>query len=125
MSENIAPAKSATPVATVPVSADAVDKVRGSLAGNSVSAASVAFYETALREAGKNPESLSFAEVVEVTRRLYAESADFRRGAAEIAKSEREAAAKIAKAASDEKKRLRLIAERESLSKRLAAIDAK
>lgn len=117
MSENISPAKA--PKISVP--SESVDKVRGSLAGNSVSVASVDFYVAVLDAAGIDPESLSFAETVEVTRRLYADSADFRRNRAEISKAEKDAEKAKAKADRDAKRAKAELAEIEILKAKLAA----
>jgi hypothetical protein len=112
----IAPAKIAVP-------AEAVDAVRGSLAPkNSVGRASVEFYEAALREAGiEDPDSLTFAESVEVTRRLYAISADYRRAVAKDAAASREAEREAARKAREAEKAKRELAEIEILKAKLAA----
>lgn len=117
MSENTTSARK------ISVSAEAIDAVTGSLAPkNSVGQASVDFYVAALEAAGVDPESLTFAESVEVTRRLYALSADYRRTIADVAKAEREAKAAEAKQARDAEKAKRLEAERAKLEQRLAAL---
>lgn len=110
--------------AAIVVPVDAVEAVTGSLATNSVGQASIDFYRAALESAGVDPESLSFAEIVEVTRRLYAPSADYRRGQADVRKAERAAEAAKAKAKRDAEKKARFIAKREALEKALAAIEA-
>ena len=121
MSENISPASVAA--ATVAVPAEAIDAVRGSLAPkNSVGEASVEFYRAALAGAGVDPETLSFAEAVEVTRRLYALSAGFRRDRADVAKVEREEAAKIAKAKRDAEREERAKAEIKKIEAKLAKL---
>lgn len=86
---------------TITVTPEAVAKVTGAITLNSVAQASVDFYVAALEAAGVDPESLTFAETVEVTRRLYAESADHRRAAADVAKAEKEAERAEAKAKRD------------------------
>ena len=117
MSEKIATAK-------IAFDAEVLDLVRGSLAPkNSVGRASVEFYAAALAEVGVDPESLSFAEAVEVTRRLYAPSADFRRDRAEVAKAEREAEAAKAKAKRDAEKMARLEARKAALLAELSKFD--
>jgi len=116
MSENT---KTQSPA--IAIAPEVVDLVRGSLATNSVGQASVDFYVAALREAGVDPESLSFAEAVEVTRRLYAPSADFRRDRASAAKAQREAEKAAAKAKRDAEKAKRELAEVEALKAKLAA----
>jgi hypothetical protein len=117
MSEN-------TFAATIVVPADAVDKVRGSLSLNSVAQASVDFYVAALEEAGVDPEALSFAEVVEVTRRLYAPSADYRRAQADVAKAEKEAEKAEAKAKRDAERAERDIAKIAEIEARLEKLRA-
>ena len=112
----------------IEIPAEVLDLVRGSLAPkNSAGIASVRFYEAALAGVGVDPESLSFSESVEVTRRLYAASADFRRAAREDSAKAREAKAEAARAAKalanadrDEK---REVAGVESLEK-LGVLDA-
>ena len=119
MSENT---KSATaPAITVP--SEVVDLVRGSLAPkNSVGEASVAFYVATLAAAGiEDPDSLSFAETVEITRRLYAPSADFRRTQADVSKAAKEAEKAAAKAKRDSERAKRELAEIEVLKAKLAA----
>lgn len=122
MSENISPAKPVANVASI-ATKDAIDAVSGSLLPrNAIAVASVDFYEAALRGAGKDPESLSFAEAVEVTRKLYALSADYRRAKASDAATEREAAEAEAREKRAVEKRARLAAEKAKLEKRLAAL---
>jgi hypothetical protein len=119
------PASVAPAAPKIAVPADAIDAVSGSLAPkNSVAIASIEFYRAALEAAGKNPDELSFDEIVETTRRLYAISADFRRDRADVAKAEREAAKAKAKADRDAKRKERLAAERDRLAKKLAELDA-
>jgi L-fucose isomerase-like protein len=117
MSDNFAPEIS------IPVSSEVADLVRGSLAPkNSVGVASVEFYEAVLEFVGVDPETLSFAEVVEVTRRLYGPSADFRRDRADIAKAEREAKAAEAREIRNAERAARDVAKIEEIEKRLAAL---
>lgn len=106
------------------ISSDTVDLVRGSLfPKNSVGIASVEFYEAVLREAGvENPDELSFAESIEVSRRLYGPSADYRRDRADVAKAEREAIAKAAKAKRDAERAERVAEEIAKAEKKLAAL---
>ena len=113
--------KIAEAASAITVPSEVVDLVRGSLATNSVGQASVDFYVAALREAGIDPESLSFAEAVEVTRRLYGPSADFRRERASAEKAKREAEKAAAKAKRDAEKAKREMAEIEALKAKLAA----
>lgn len=114
---------STTSAPAIAVPTEAVDLVRGSLAPrNSVGEASVAFYVAALAAAGvSDPDSLTFAETVEVTRRLYAPSADFRRTSADIAKVERDAAKAAAKAKRDAEREARTLEEIAKLEAKLAA----
>jgi hypothetical protein len=126
MSENISPAKIVPSAPKIVVPAEALDAIAGSLLPkNSVGIASVEFYEAALREVGRDPEALSFAETVEVTRRLYAISAEFRRDRADVAKTEREKVAAEARAKRDAEKAKRLVEERAKLEAKLAALSAK
>lgn len=114
----------AAAAAKIAVAPEVADLVRGSLLPkNSVGIASVEFYAAVLAEVGVDPESLSFAEAVEVTRRLYAPSAEFRRDRAEIAKAEREAEAAKAKAKRDAEKKARLEARKAALLAELAKFD--
>jgi hypothetical protein len=91
---------SAAAAPAIVVSSEVVDLVRGSLLPkNSAGISSVEFYVAALAAAGiSDPDSLSFAESVEVTRRLYALSASVRKDAREAAARARadEAAAREA-----------------------------
>lgn len=114
-SANVAPA--------IAVPTEAVDAVRGSLAPrNSVGRASVDFYVAALAAAGvENPDSLSFAESVEVTRRLYAASADYRRNVADAEKAKREAEKAEARRKREAEKAKRELAEIAELKAKLAA----
>lgn len=106
----------------IKIAAEVVDLVRGSLVPSSVGRDSVAFYTEALRRVGiEDPNSLSFAEVVEVTRRLYAPSAEFRKSAREVRAIERAKAEEAAKAEREAKVKLELIAKKAKLQ---AAIDA-
>lgn len=124
MSEKIATAAPA-PAAKIAVPSEVVDLVRGSLLPkNSVGIASVEFYRAALDAAGVDPESLSFAESVEVTRRLYGPSADFRRAKADAAKAEREAKAAEAKAKRDAERAKRIAEEIAKAKARLAALES-
>lgn len=108
-----------------PIAPEIADLVRGSLAPkNSVGNASVEFYAAVLAEVGVDPESLSFAEVVEVTRRLYGPSADFRRYRADVAKDEKEAERAAAKSKRDAERAARDIAKIAEIEKRLAALRA-
>lgn len=120
MSEN-----TVSPAVAITVSEEAIDLVSGSLAPrNSVGEASVAFYRAALEAAGKDPESLTFDEVVEVTRRLYGPSADYRREQADVAKAAKEQERAAAKAKRDAEKKARLAAEAERLRAKLAALES-
>lgn len=108
--------------AKVSFPSEVTDLVTGSLLPrNSVGAASVDFYRSVLESVGVDPEKLSFAEVVEVTRRLYGPSADFRRDRASEAKAEKEKAAAEAKKKRDAEKAKRELAEIEILKAKLAA----
>jgi hypothetical protein len=109
-------------MSVITVSPEAVAKVSGSLTLNSVAQASVDFYVAALEAAGVDPETLTFSEVVEVTRRLYAESADHRRSAADVAKAEKDAERAAAKAIRDQERAARDIAKIAEIEKRLEAL---
>jgi hypothetical protein len=110
-------------IAAIAVPSEATDALAKPLAEtNSVGNASVAFYRAALDAAGIDPESLTFAESVEVTRRLYAISADYRRSVAEVAKAEREAARAAEREAREAKRKDRLVAERAKLEAKLAKL---
>lgn len=121
MSENTATKTVSAPA--IAVSQEAVDAI-ASLVPNSVGQASIDFYRAVATKAGIDFDSLSSDEVVEVTRRLYSHSADFRRTRADVAKAEREAVAAAAKAKRDAEKKARLVAKREALAKALAAIES-
>lgn len=119
MSENTV---SATAPA-ITIAPEVTELVTGSLLPrNSVGEASVDFYRAALESAGVDPESLSFAEVVEVTRRLYGPSADYRRDRADIAKAAKEAERAAAKAKRDAERAKRAEAEIAKIEARLAAL---
>lgn len=116
MSENTVAAAPA-----IEIAAEVVELVSGSLAPrNSVGEASVDFYRAALEAAGKDPESLTFAEVVEVTRRLYGPSADYRRDRADVAKAAKEAERAAVKAKRDAERAKRAEAEIAKIEARLA-----
>jgi hypothetical protein len=117
-----APKNSAPVSPAIRVPAEVVELVRGPLAPkNSVAIASIDFYVAALAAVGVDPESLSFAETVEVTRRLYAPSADFRRDRAEVARAEKAEIAAKAKADREAKAAKRELEEIEILKAKLAA----
>lgn len=124
---NSAPVSPAPVAPKISISSDVSDLVRGSLAPkNSVGTASVDFYRAVLASVGiEDPDSLSFAETVEVTRRLYAPSADFRRDRAEVAKSEREIEAKKLAEKRAAEKTARLEKEKKAILAKLAALEAK
>lgn len=108
---------------SIVVPSETVDLVRGSLyPKNSVGVASVDFYRAVLSKAGVDPETLSFAEVVEVTRRLYTPSAGFRRDRAEVAKSEREAIAAAKREARNAEREARAAEEIARIEARLAKL---
>lgn len=106
------------------VTDEMIDAVRD-LSTNSVGRASIDFYTEVLSQAGIDPETLSFAEAVEVTRKLYAASADYRRAQADVAKAEREAEREVARQAREEAKKARLAAEKEAILAKLAKLEGK
>lgn len=120
MSENISPASVAPVAPKIVVPSETVDLVRGSLATNSVGRASVEFYRATLAAAGVDPDSLSFEEAIEVSRRLYGPSADFRRSAREVEAAKREKVAAEKAKARDAAKIERAKAEKARLEKLLA-----
>ena len=92
---------------------------------NSVANASVDFYLAALAQVGIDPASLSFAEIVEVTRRLYAPSADYRRSQADVVKAEREAAEAIRRAEREAAAAAKLEADIKKAEAKLKALQGK
>lgn len=119
-----APTPSPAKVSSISVPSEALDALDRPLSvTNSVGTASVEFYEAALRKVGIDPESLSFAETVEATRRLYSISADFRRDRADVAKAEKAAKAAKEKADRDAKRKARLESEKAALLAKLAKIE--
>ena len=117
---NARPNAAVAPKIAVPDSA--IEAVRGSLAPNAIGADSVEFYRAVLDAAGIDPDSLSFAETVEVTRRLYAASADFRRDRADIRKSERAAAEAAAKAKREAERKAKLAERKAKLEAEIAKL---
>ena len=111
-------------MSTITVTSEAIDALtKSSLRTlNSVGQASVDFYLAALEEVGIDPESLSFSEVVEVTRRLYAPSADYRRTQADVAKAEKDAERAAAKAKRDAEREERAREEIKKIEAKLAKL---
>lgn len=125
MSNTTSPAAvAAAKAASIKIAPEAIDAVRGDLATNSVGQASIDFYRAALEAAGRKPEELTFDEIVEVTRRLYAPSADHRRAQADVRKAEREAAAAAAKAKREAERKARLAERKAALEAELAKLDS-
>lgn len=124
MSENISRAEvrseNRAAVANFPRIAEAIEKVSGSLNGNSVTRASVEFYRAALSGAGVDPDSLSFDETIEVSRLLYGISDEYRATVRETEREKREKVAAEASKKRDAAKRERAVAEKVRLEKLLA-----
>jgi hypothetical protein len=112
------------PALSIVVPTEVADLVRGSLfPKNDVGRASVEFYAAVLAEVGiEDLDSLSFAETVEVTRRLYSVSSDYRRDRKDVAKIAREEAKAAAKAKRDAERAERIAKEIAEAEARLARL---
>lgn len=93
---------------------------------NATSVSMANFYEGALVAAGIDPASLSFAQIVDVTRQLHPawQSDPARKAERDAARAEKEAEQAKAREAREEKKRQRLEEQKAKLAAQLAKLGA-